>query len=77
MGPTPGPDKTPLFVSKLLSYYALDVSCNFYGRKRDRLIYASMTEDSSDNANYAPWRGARQNAAQALKITSRHLRNEH
>lgn len=62
-----GEDTTKALVSKLLSYYALDVMYNFYGKKRDRLIYVSMTEGSSDNANYAPWRGSRRKAAQALR----------
>lgn len=62
-----GEDVTKALVSKLLSYYALDVMYNFFGKKRDRLIYVSMTEGSSDNANYAPWRGSRREAAQALR----------
>ena len=62
-----GEDGNKSLVSKLLSYYALDVVYNFYGKKRDRLIYLSMTESSSDNANYAPWRGSRRKAAQALR----------
>lgn len=62
-----GEDENKGLVSKLLSYYALDVMYNFYGKKRDRLIYLSMTESSSDNANYAPWRGSRRKAAQALR----------
>ena len=62
-----GEDETKALVSKLLSYYALDVMYNFFGKKRDRLIYVSMTEGSSDNANYAPWRGSRRTAAHALQ----------
>lgn len=62
-----GEDETKALVSKLLSYYALDVLYNFYGKKRDRLLFASMTEGSSDNANYAPWRGSRRKAAQVLQ----------
>lgn len=54
-------------VSKLLSYYALDVMYNFFGKTRERLIYVSMTEGSSDNAKYATWRGSRRKAAQALR----------
>ena len=62
-----GEDDNKALTSKLLSYYGLDVMYNFYGRKRDRLIYLSMTEGSSDNANYAPWRGSRRKAAEALR----------
>ena len=62
-----GEDDTKALVSKLLSYYALDVMYNFFGKTRERLIYVSMTEGSSDNANYAPWRGSRRKAAQALR----------
>ena len=62
-----GEDENKALVSKLLSYYGLDVMYNFYGKKRNRLIYLSMTESSSDNANYAPWRGSRRKAAQSLR----------
>ena len=62
-----GEDDNKAITSKLLSYYGLDVMYNFYGKKRDRLIYLSMTESSSDNAKYAPWRGSRRKAAQALR----------
>ena len=60
-------DESKALVSKLLSYYALDVMYNFFGKTRDQLIYVSMTESSSDNANYAPWRRSRRKAAQALQ----------
>ena len=66
-----GEDENTGVVPKLLSYYALDVMYNFYGKKRDRLIYLSMTESSSDNANYAPWPGSRRKAAQALRSNFR------
>ena len=62
-----GEDDSKALVSKLLSYYGLDAMYNFYGKQRNLLIYLSMTESSSDNANYAPWRGSRRKAAQALR----------
>ena len=62
-----GEDDMKALVSKLLSYYAMDATYNFFGKKRDRLIYLSMTEGSSDNANYSPWKGSRRRAAQALR----------
>ena len=62
-----GEDENKGLVFKLLSYYALDVMHNFYGKNRDRLIFSSMNEASSDNALYAPWRGSRREAGQALR----------
>lgn len=54
-------------VSKLLSHYGLNVMHNFYGKKRQDLLYVSMTKGSSDLSHYAPWRGSRRKAAQVAR----------
>lgn len=62
-----GEDGTKGALLKVLAKHAMDVYNNFYGKPKPGLLFTSMTESSSDQAMYAPWRGSRRDAARALR----------
>lgn len=62
-----GEDRKKGALLKVLAQHGLNAHNNFYGKQKPGLLFASMTESSSDQAMYAPWRGARRDAIKALQ----------